>query len=58
MPPQHSINTVSLPDALWKKKLAKTLVDWNIVSEKFTGKTVLYFQNGALVCIEKTETLK
>lgn len=58
MPPRHSINAVSRPDELWKKKLAKTLVEWDIVSEKFIGKTVLYFQNGALVCIEKSETMK
>lgn len=58
MPSRHSINCFSLPQALWKKKLARTLMKVNIVSDKFTGKAILYFQNGMLACIEKTEPLK
>jgi len=43
---------------IWKKKISHTLLELNIVPERFTGRVIISFKEGGISFVEKTETLK
>lgn len=52
------VTDIKAPNSIWKKRICDTLIDLNIVPEKFSGKLVISFKNGGISFIEKTETFK
>jgi hypothetical protein len=58
MAPRQRSGTIQRPLSFWKRRLGETLLEQNVIYEKFTGKALLYFNNGDLVLIERTVTLK